>query len=235
MIAPCWRCKGRSREALARLAPEVASMRFMDARMLAIGVQRLPRDPVGLHRRGRLRDQRCRLGSGAARARCFWTMRPLRRPVSAPATACGSRPACAFMARISTSSTTPVEAALEWAIQKVRRPRRRARRRISRRGRDIARARRRSAAAPGRPASHDRTPVRGGALLFAELPRPSPSARSHPAASDLRRPVRSPWVTCRTPQSAPGTTLVCGGTRQARAGRGDATCRSFRTRYKRTN
>ena len=39
------------------------------------------------------------------------------------------------------------------------------------------------------------------------VPRPSPSARSHPAASDLRRPVRSPWVMCRTRSRRPGRTL----------------------------
>ena len=35
------------------------------------------------------------------------------------------------------------------------------------------------------------------------VPRPTPSARSHPAASDLRSAARSPWVTCRARSRRP--------------------------------
>ena len=124
-------------------------MRFMDARVLAIGGVRLPRNPVGLHRRGRLRDQRRRFGSGRARAaasgrcvRCICRSRRARQPAD-------SRPDCASTARISTSRRRRSKRRWNGRCRKSA-GRRRARRRISRRGRDIARARRRSAAASGR-------------------------------------------------------------------------------------
>ena len=53
--------------------------------------------------------------------RC-WRSPRSSRPAWARATRCGWRPACACTATTSTRHTTPVEAGLTWAIQKVRRP-----------------------------------------------------------------------------------------------------------------
>ena len=182
---------------LARLAPDSASMRFMDARIARDRRQRLPRDPIRLHRRGWLRDQRCRLRKRRGSRACFWTMRPLRWPVWAPATACGSRPAFASTARISTRTRRRSKRRWNGRSRKFAAGRR-ARRRISRRGRRTAHSsmtvRRGAASACGR-----KIECRCAAALccLPGVPRPSPSARSRPAASDLRSAVRSPWVTCR--------------------------------------
>ena len=100
-------------------------------------------------------------------------------------------------------NTTPVEAALEWAIPKVRR-----------------RAGARAGAFPGADVvlrqldddpprrrvglrAQGRMPVRGGTLLFAGASAADPSARSHPADSDLRSAARSPSATCRAHSRQP--------------------------------
>jgi aminomethyltransferase len=51
----------------------------------------------------------------------FWTMLPLRWPVWARATACGSKHGLCLYGSDLDEDTTPVEAVLEWAIPKVRR------------------------------------------------------------------------------------------------------------------
>ena len=208
MIAPCWPCKGRKpRKRSPASRRRSRAMRFMDARIARDRRQRLPRDPVGLYRRGRLRDQRCRFGSGAARApasgRCF---------------------------RCTGRSRRPRQLADRGRPLPLRRGYRRAARRRSKR-RWNGRCRKFAGPAARAPAdSPARTryrtssmSVRGGVASacgrsiecrFAAapcclpgVPRPSPSARSHPAASDLRRPVRSPWVMCRTRSRRPGRRL----------------------------
>ena len=103
------------------------------------------------------------------------------------------------------TTTTPVEAALTWAIQKVRRAERRPRRRLSR-------ARRRSTASSPRARATqsgvgllglERAPVREGASLVdasgAAVGR-SPAARSGRASAR-----RSPWPTCASEHAAIGT------------------------------
>ena len=78
------------------------------------------------------------------------------------------------------TTTTPVEGALEWSIQKSRRTRRRARRRLSRRGQDsrrslrTARSRRRVGLRP-----EGRAPVREGAPLFADATSTEPIGTRH--------------------------------------------------------
>ena len=129
-------------------------------------------------------DQAVRAGARAA-----GPARGASRPAWARATRCGWKPACACTATTSTPTTTPVEAGLTWAIQKVRRARRRTRRRLPRRRRD------RSASWPAASARKrvglvglERVPVREGTLLFDER-RPQARQRHQRHARPDRRPA----------------------------------------------
>ena len=106
---------------LARLRPRVAAMRFMDVRTLTILRCRLPRLPVGLYRRGRLRDQRRRARSATRLRASFWTIRT-SRPLGL-----GARDSLRLEAGLCLygSDIDPARRrsrrALEWAMQKSRR------------------------------------------------------------------------------------------------------------------
>ncbi len=166
---------------------------------------RLLRDPLRLHRRGRLRDLGRRRRSGSARPgparRARSRARRPRRPRHAAA---GGGPvplrprhrhhhhAGAGRPHLGDPEGAP--------------PRRRARRRLSGRGRDRRAARQRRADASGsassassgcrcaRARTSSTTPVRRSAA--------SPAARSGRASAS-----RSPWPTCRARSPSPGTVV----------------------------
>ena len=82
------------------------------------------------------------------------------------------------------TTTTPVEAALEWSIQKSRRNGGARAGRLFRRGRNSGAARQRRAAPSRRPeAGRPRAGARGRGAVRRSRPRPNRSARSPPAAS----------------------------------------------------
>jgi aminomethyltransferase len=196
----------KAEEALARLAPEVASMRFMDARMLAVGGS-----ACLVTRSGYTGEDGFEIsvaGSEAERlARLFLD------DASVALAGLGARDSlrieaglCLYGADID-EQTTPVEAALEWAMQKVRRPG------GARAGGfpgadaisrelDVGPRRRRVGLR-----SLDRTPVRGGALLFAgrSAAEPIGTVTSGSFGPSAAGPVAMGYVP--HPQSAPGTTL----------------------------
>jgi aminomethyltransferase len=157
----------KAEEALARFAPEVVAMRFMDARALAIGGS-----DCLVTRSGYTGEDGFEISVAGAEAELF--ARTLLDDASVALAGLGARDSlrteaglCLYGADID-ERTTLVEAALEWAIQKVRR-----------------RGGARAGGYPGAEAisreldagpqrrrvglrSQDRTPVRGGAWLFAE-------------------------------------------------------------------
>ena len=157
----------RAEDVLARLAPEVAAMRFMDARVLAIGGS-----DCLVTRSGYTGEDGFEISIAGAEAERL--ARLLLDDGSVALAGLGARDSlrteaglCLYGADID-EQTTPVEAALEWAIQKVRRQG------GTRAGKfpgvdaisrelDVGPRRRRVGLR-----SLDRTPVRGGALLFAE-------------------------------------------------------------------
>jgi glycine cleavage system T protein (aminomethyltransferase) len=156
----------KSAEVLARFAPEVVAMRFMDARMLAIGGS-----PCLVTRSGYTGEDGFEISVAGSEAERLARM--LLDDASVALAGLGARDSlrteaglCLYGADID-EQTTPVEAALEWTIQKVRRP-----------------GGARAGGYPGADAiaheleagpkrrrvglrSLERTPVRGGALLFA--------------------------------------------------------------------
>jgi aminomethyltransferase len=88
--------------ALARLNPGVAALVLHDRRRLHAGRRRLLRHPLGLHRRGRLRDLGARRpGRGAGRG-AAGPARGASPPAWARATRCAWKPACACTATTST-------------------------------------------------------------------------------------------------------------------------------------
>ena len=87
---------------LARLAGGVARLPFMSAAEIVLDGRRVPRHPLRLYRRGRVRDlvpAADALGTGRASAR---RARSDARSASAPAIRCVSKPGCAFTATTST-------------------------------------------------------------------------------------------------------------------------------------
>ena len=109
-------------KALARLADGVTQLTFMTGGTLHAGRRRVLRHAQRLHRRRRLRDFSAgRRGGRSSPGNCSPNPRS-SLPGSARATRCAWKPACACTATTSTRHTTPVEAGLTWAIQKVRRP-----------------------------------------------------------------------------------------------------------------
>ena len=180
-----------------------------------------------LHRRGRLRD----LGAGGAGRGAG--ARAARQPEVEPA-GLGARDTlrleaglCLYGHDIDTT-TTPVEAGLTWAIQKVRRPGGDARRRLPGRGDDRAPARRtaRERKRVGL-VGLERVPVREGAAIVDDArhrDRPRDQRHARPerrqAGRDgLRRRPRSPRRARGRRRSA----------RQAPADARRAACRSCRT------
>jgi glycine cleavage system T protein (aminomethyltransferase) len=157
----------KAEEVLVRLAPEAAAMRFMDARMLAIGGA-----ACLVTRSGYTGEDGFEISVAGSEAERLARM--LLNDASVALAGLGARDSlrteaglCLYGADLD-EQTTPVEAALEWAVQKVRRP-----------------GGARAGGFPGADAiahelqagpkrrrvglrSLDRTPVRGGALLFAE-------------------------------------------------------------------
>ena len=196
----------KAEEALARLAPEVASMRFMDARMLAVGGS-----ACLVTRSGYTGEDGFEISVAGSEAERL--ARLLLDDASVTLAGLGARDSlrieaglCLYGADID-EQTTPVAAALEWAMQKVRRPG------GARAGGfpgadaisrelDVGPRRRRVGLR-----SLDRTPVRGGALLFAERSAAEPigTVTSGCFGPSAAGPVAMGYVP--HPQSAPGTTL----------------------------
>jgi aminomethyltransferase len=157
----------KAEDVLARFAPEAAAMRFMDARVLAIGGS-----DCLVTRSGYTGEDGFEISVAGAEAERF--ARTLLDDASVALAGLGARDSlrteaglCLYGSDID-EQTTPVEAALEWAIPKVRRhgggradgfP-----------GAEVIS--RELDAGPRRQRvglrSQDRTPVRGGALVFAE-------------------------------------------------------------------
>jgi aminomethyltransferase len=199
----------KAEEALARVAPEVAAMRFMDARMLAIGGS-----ACLVTRSGYTGEDGFEISVAGSEAERL--ARLLLDDASVAPAGLGARDSlrteaglCLYGADID-EQTTPVAAALEWAMQKVRRPG------GARAGGfpgadaisrelDVGPRRRRVGLR-----SLDRTPVRGGALLFAERSAADPigTVTSGCFGPSAAGPVAMGYVP--HPQSAPGTTLFAG-------------------------
>jgi aminomethyltransferase len=196
----------KAEEALARLAPEVAAMRFMDARMLAIGGS-----ACLVTRSGYTGEDGFEISVAGSEAERL--ARLLLDDASVAPAGLGARDSlrteaglCLYGADID-EQTTPVEAALEWAMQKVRRPGG-ARaggfpgaNAISREL-DVGPRRRRVGLR-----SLDRTPVRGDAFLFAGRSAADPigTVTSGCFGPSTAGPVAMGYVP--HPQSATGTTL----------------------------
>ena len=189
-------------------------MRFMDVRAHrrrrhARRWCRAPATPARTASRSRsAREDAARPRRAAARRR-----RTCCRSGSAPATRCGSRPGSASTGHDIDATTTPVEAALEWAIQPARRrggaraggfPGDAVDPRPDRRGRD---------AAPGRPPPRGARADARGHRALRRRGRARRSARSPPAASARASTRRSPWATCRSRRRrpAPGSSAGCAG------------------------
>ena len=118
---------------LATLCPDVAAMRFMDVRAARRRRRRRRRVALRLHRRGRLRDLGPRRGRApTSPRRCSPSPDVLPVGLGARDSLRLEAGLCLYGHDIDTT-TTPVEAALEWAIQPARRARRRPRRRLPRR------------------------------------------------------------------------------------------------------
>ena len=181
----------KAEEALARLAPEVAAIR-MDARVLAIGGS-----ACLVTRSGYTGEDGFEISVAAAEAERLSRLL-LDDPSVAPAglrhRALRAGPAWCFYGADIDEQTTPREAALEPSAAGGTRAG------GSGAGRDIARARCRSAAASGRLAvARSNARLAAAPVVAGRSASPEPRRRrSHPAASDLLRPVRSPWVMCRT-------------------------------------
>jgi aminomethyltransferase len=157
----------KAEEVLARFATEAAAMRFMDARVLAIGGS-----DCLVTRSGYTGEDGFEISVAGAEAGRF--ARTLLDGASVALAGLGARDSlrteaglCLYGSDID-EQTTPVEAALEWAIQKVRRHG--GARAGGFRGAEVIS--RELDAGPRRRRvglrSQDRTPVRGGALVFAE-------------------------------------------------------------------
>jgi aminomethyltransferase len=107
--------------ALARLNTGVAALVFMTGGACSLWPAPLLRHALGLHRRGRLRDL------GAGRRAVALAEALLAQPEVAPA-GLGARDTLRLEAGLCLyghdidETTSPVEAGLSWAIQKVRRP-----------------------------------------------------------------------------------------------------------------
>jgi aminomethyltransferase len=189
-------------DALARLNPAWRAD-LHDRRRVRPGRRRLLRHPLGLHRRGRLRD----LGAGRRRpwrwpARC-WPSPRSSPPAWARATRCAWKPACACTATTSTTTTSPVEAGLTWAIQKVRRPvaRAPAATRAPPSSSQLAGGAAAQARRPGRPGA---VPVREGAPIVdahGHKLGPSPAARW---ARRSNQPIAMAYLPSTTPAAARG-------------------------------
>jgi aminomethyltransferase len=106
--------------ALAQLAPEVRSLRFMDARKIAV-----VDEPCVVSRSGYTGEDGFEIAVAAAKAEALWTAL-LENPAVAPV-GLGARDSLRLEASLPLygsdidATTTPVEAALEWSIPKVRR------------------------------------------------------------------------------------------------------------------
>ena len=105
---------------MAQLSPGGAGLAFMTAASGRVGELRLPHHPLGLHRRGRLRD----LGRGATRRR--WRRLLLAQDGVQPI-GLGARDSLRLEAGLCLyghdidETTSPIEAGLAWSIQKRRR------------------------------------------------------------------------------------------------------------------
>ncbi len=196
----------KAEEVLARLVPEAAAMPFMEARVLAIG------GSDGLvTRSGYTGEDGFEISIAATRAEDL--ARTLLDDSAVALAGLGARDSlrteaglCLYGADID-EQTTPAQAALEWAIQKVRRHG------GARAGGfpgadavlpelDVGPRRRRVGLR-----SLDRTPVRGGALLFAEHAAAEPvgTVTSGCFGPSVAGPVAMGYVP--RPLSAPGAIL----------------------------
>ena len=139
----------KAESALARLCPEVSAMRFMDA-----GPRRVDGIDCFVSRSGYTGEDGFEISVPAERAESL--AKTLLANGDVLPIGLGARDSlrleaglCLYGHDIDTS-TTPVEGALEWSVQKSRRTGRRARRRLSGRGYHSCAARERRNAPPGR-------------------------------------------------------------------------------------
>jgi glycine cleavage system H protein len=206
----------KAEEALARLAPEVASMRVMDALMLAVGGS-----ACLVTRSGYTGEDGFEIsvaGSEAERlARLLLDDASVTPVVSAPATACAPRPACASTARISTSGRRRSQR--RWNGRCRSPPARRRGPTGSRRGRDRA-SRCRSAAAPGRLAVTRSNAGSRRRLVVCRAFRGRARRRGHIRLLRTFGGRSGRHGLCAAPAVGDRDDVVCRGTRQPRAGRG---------------
>ena len=152
---------------LARLSPSSASMRFMDIRpVLIAGASCL------VSRSGYTGEDGFEISVPARDAKQL--ARTLLQDATVTLIGLGARDSlrteaglCLYGSDID-ERTTPVEAALEWALRESPPPRRRTRRQFSWGGCGDGAARTRGVAAPRRAEPRERTPIRAGVLLYAD-------------------------------------------------------------------
>ena len=191
-------------QALARLHAGVARLSFMSGGAVRSDGRGLLRHPLGLHRRRRLRDLGARRPAPVTLAEAL-----LAQPEVKPA-GLGARDTLRLEAGLCLyghdidETTSPVEAGLTWAIQKVRRPG------GARAGGypgaeaidgHLARRRTEQARRPGRPGA------RAGARRHAARSTPRAASSAPSPAARWRRPStsRSRWPTCRATMPCPST------------------------------
>ena len=210
----------KAEEALARLAPEVASMRFMDARMLAIAGS-----ACLVTRSGYTGEDGFEISVAGSEADRL--ARLLLDDASVALAGLGARDSlrieaglCLYGADID-EQTTPVEAALEWAMQKVRRPG--GARAGGFPGADAisARARCRSAAASGRLAVARSNAGSRRRLVVCRAFRGRAHWHGHVRLLRTIGGRSGRHGVCAAPAVGARDDVVCRGTRQPRAGRGD--------------
>ena len=209
----------KAEEALARLAPEVASMRFMDARMLAVGGS-----ACLVTRSGYTGEDGFEISVAGSEAERLARLL-LDDPSVTPA-GLGARDSlrteaglCLYGADID-EQTTPVAAALEWAMQKVRRPGGARAGGFPGADVDIARARCRSAAASGRLAVARSNAGSRRRLVVCRAFRGRARRRGHIRLLRTFGGRSGRHGLCAAPAVGDRDDVVCRGTRQPRAGRG---------------
>ena len=106
---------------LSRFDEGIARLGFMTAMEAAIGGCEMPGHPVGLYRRGWVRDFVAGGWMPGGRRNAACPAAKCSRSASAPAIRCASRQGSAFTGMTSTRRTTPIEAGLAWTIGKRRR------------------------------------------------------------------------------------------------------------------
>ena len=212
---------------MARLAPELAQLTFMTGGEATIARHRLLRHALRLHRRGRLRDLGRRRRGGSARPGAARRARGRARPASARATRSRLEAGLCLYGHDIDTTTTPVEAGLTWAIQKVRRPG------GARAGGypgaaviDGAARRRRADASGSACVGLERVPVREGAHIVDDAGAAIGRVTSGTVGPSVGQPIAMAYVP--SALAAPGTRAPCRRARQAPADARLLPCRSRR-------